>query len=362
MNLFIRTNIAPYRVDLYNALHERLQMRMCFYYKQGSDQRYDMEALEKSLHFTPTYLDGISLGRGNRRICSGLAKLVREENPDLVIVPEFQPVLYQLLLVRLFRRKQFRLVSMCDDSIDMIERRNDFSSLHRFLRSWVPRIVDEVIVASPAVQAWYRKRFGKGLLMPIMMDDQCARERYRRLLPLSTSLVQDQGIRQRRVLLFVGRLVALKQVDKLIAAFSSMTEKDTLFIIGDGPEMDRLQRLAASSGKDIRFTGRLEGDALYAWYNVGQVLVLPSSREAFGAVVNEALLAGCRVVVSDRTGAACLVAPENGAVVHVDDGDAFRRALEEQLAAAAPFDGTLRPDLMPYTFETMVSQLVQELS
>ena len=361
MNLFIRTSIAPYRVDIYNALHERLNMRMCFYYRQGADQQFDEGALAKRLSFAPTYLGGVRLGRDSRKLCTGLCKLVKEEAPDLVIVPEFQPVLYQLLLIRLFRRKKFRLVSMCDDSIDMIERKNDFSRLHRFLRSWAPRLVDDIIVVAPAVQAWYRKHFGKGLLMPIIMDDRKARPYYEELLPRSAALVEEQGLQGRQVLLFVGRLVALKQVGRLVEAFSSMEGDSVLVIIGDGPERARLEQLAAASGKDVRFTGRLEGDALYAWYNIGQVLVLPSAQEAFGAVVNEALLAGVRAVVSDRAGAACLVTPENGAVVSVDAPDAFREALDTQLAASIPFDGILRPDLMPYGFESMISRLIDDL-
>lgn len=362
MNLFIRTSIAPYRVDLYNALHERLHMRMCFYYRQGSDHRFDQAILAERLAFTPTYLGGVRLRQDSRKLCTGLRKLVRDEDPDLVIIPEFQPVLFQLLLIRLFRRKKFKLVSMCDDSIDMIERKNDFSRLHRFLRGWAPKLVDEIIVVSPAVQAWYREHFGKGLLMPIMMDDRKARAYYGELLPRSTALMEEQGLRGRRVLLFVGRLVALKQVDRVIDVFSSMAGDDILIIIGDGPERNLLEKLAEASGKDVRFTGRLEGDALYAWYNVGQVLVLPSAQEAFGAVVNEALLAGAHAVVSDRVGAACLITAENGAVVAVDDRDSFREALERQLEAALPFTGALRPDLMPIDFETTVSQLIRDLA
>lgn len=37
-NIFIRTNIAPYRVDTYNALNERLNMRMCFYHRKRNLQ------------------------------------------------------------------------------------------------------------------------------------------------------------------------------------------------------------------------------------------------------------------------------------------------------------------------------------
>ena len=58
------------------------------------------------------------------------------------------------------------------------------------------------------------------------------------------------------------------------------------------------------------FTGRLEGDALNAWYNIASVFVLASYQEAFGAVTNEALLAGCYALISNKAGSSCLV--ENG--------------------------------------------------
>lgn len=362
MNLFIRTSVAPYRIDIYNALHTRMGMRMCFYHKVGKDQKFDREELEKRCSFQPTYLKGVRLGSDSRKLCFGLGKMVRQEKPDLVIVPEFQFPLYQMRLIRLFCRKKFRIVSMCDDSIDMIERENDFSRLHRLLRNWAPRLADEIIVLSPAVQTWYRDRFGKGLLLPIMMDDAKARLRYEGLLPKSAAIVAEQGLRGRRVLLFVGRLVGLKQVDRLVEAFSTLEGDDVLAIIGDGPERGKLEKMARETGKDIRFIGRLEGDDLYAWYNVGQVLVLPSKQEAYGAVVNEALLAGVRVVVSDRAGASFLVTPENGAVVSADDKNGFRTALESQLAAATPFDGALRGNLMPIHFDTVIRQLIQDLS
>ena len=361
MNLFIRTSIAPYRIDFYNALHERLDMRMCFYYPVGHDQAFDRERLESSCTFRPTYLKGIRLGRDSRKLCFGLWKLVRKEDPVLVIVPEFQLVLYQLVFIRLFRRKKFRIVSMCDDSIDMIERRNDFSGLHRFLRSWAPKLLDDIIVVSPAVCDWYRDHFGIGQFMPIMMDNAPARERYRRLLPRSAALEAQYGLQGRKVILFVGRLVELKNVDRLIDAYAAMEGDAALVIVGGGPEGERLRSQAAGTGKNVIFTGRLEGDDLYVWYNVADLVVLPSSQEAFGAVVNEALLAGARVAVSSHAGAACLVTAENGAVVDIDAPDALRKALEGQLAASGPRTGELRPDLMPYEFNTLMDNLVRQL-
>ena len=77
--------------------------------------------------------------------------------------------------------------------------------------------------------------------------------------------------------------------------------------------------------------GKNQGKDLYGCYNVGQIFVLPSYYERFGAVVNEALLAGCYTLCSSAAGAACLVnLLENGAIFdsHSKDG------LVEQLTVA----------------------------
>lgn len=51
----------------------------------------------------------------------------------------------------------------------------------------------------------------------------------------------------------------------------------------------------------------LEGEELFAWYDVADVHILASCQEAFGAVTNEALIAGCFSVVSKKAGSQCLI-------------------------------------------------------
>lgn len=361
MNLFIRTSIAPYRVDFYNALHDRLDMQMCFYHRQPSDQHFDRQWLESQCRFKPVYLKGVRLGSDSRKICFSLWKLLRKARPEVVIVPEFQLPLYQLRLIRFLQGEHFRIISLCDDSLDMIERQNDFSRLHRWLRSWAPRLLDGIIVPHPGVRDWYRKRFGIGTWMPIMMDETRARERYEALLPRSREYVDRYRLQGRKVVLFVGRMVKLKRIDLLLEAFSGITRESVLIIVGDGPEMESLRQRAKECRQEVVFMGRLEGDDLYAWYNIADVLALISSREAFGAVVNEALVGGVRVVVSDHAGASCLVDCNNGEVVTGDRPEEVRDCLERQMDRSEPFRGGLRADLMPVRFREMINELITEI-
>ena len=377
-NLFIRTSIAPYRIDTYNALAERLGMRMCFYSREDSEQHYDPTWIESQCRFTPTYLKGWHFGPESRTVCRGLGKLVRQEKPDIVIVPEFQFALWQMRWLRRFSRKKFKIVSMCDDSIDMILQANDFSKGHRWLRGFVPKKLDDIITVTPEVCAWYREHFGKGQWLPIIMDEDRARETYRRLLPESARLEKEYGLQGKHVLLYVGRLVALKNVEAVIDAYSRLQRDDTiLVIIGDGPERERLEAMAktlrtsrgmtGSQAESIVFTGRLEGDALYAWYNLCDVLLLLSRREAFGAVTGEALMAGAKVLVSSKAGSACLVSEQNGAVADIDDPEKTARQLAELLSpvisseaekSSRCFDA-LRPGNMNVTLNERIDALVK---
>ena len=97
--------------------------------------------------------------------------------------------------------------------------------------------------------------------------------------------------------------------------------------------------MAEELGTDVLFTGRLEGESLNVWYDLANTLVLASYREAFGAVTNEALLAGCYVLVSNRAGSACLV--EEGV-----NGYTFSPTNEGELA-----EKMLKVSSMPITYD-----------
>jgi len=358
-NIFVRTTIAPYRIDIYNALHERLNMTMCFYNRIGKAQRFDMDMLESLCSFKPKYLSGITLGSHNRKICLGLWKMLRKEKPEIVIVPEFQISAMQVLIYRWLTRSKFKVVSMTDDSYDMITNNNDFTKLHAFLRNNIAKYIDDFIVVTPQVEQWYKKRYGKGIWMPIILDEKKTLRYYESLLPKSREVVQRFGLEGKKILLFVGRLVALKNLTRVIEAYNKTLCEATLVIVGDGPERSLLENRARMLKKEIIFTGRFDGDDLYLWYNLASCLILASYQEAFGAVTNEALLSGCRVVVSERAGSSCLVDDTNGELIDPMNEDGIASAIDRQMALAkVPDLITPRCNLMPVSFEERISNLV----
>lgn len=109
------------------------------------------------------------------------------------------------------------------------------------------------------------------------------------------------------VVLYCAKLQAWKRPQDLLRAFAKTQPKNAYLVIaGNGPLRAEMEREAADLGisERSRFLGFVNQSQLPSVYTASDVLVLPSSYEAFGVVVNEASLCGCPVVASDRVGSA----------------------------------------------------------
>lgn len=361
--LIFHPTVAPYRIDFFNDLYAAFRTRVCLKYWNLRDQTFDYRKIYARFSFRPYYLKE-RFSFGGRSFCTGYWKQLDRFAPDCVLTGEFGLDTLLVLLHRFLKRKKYRVVTLCDDCYDMVENKKDFSWLHRMARQYLVPRLDEIILVEPTVQAWYREHYGKGFFFPIIQEENDARKRLLKVLPESRELRQRLGLTDVRVFLFVGRLVALKNVKVILRAFSRLNQRENkLVIVGNGPEREALMRLADGLQLNVLFTGRLEGDALNVWYNAADVFVLASQLEAFGAVVNEALLAGCYALVSRRAGSACLIADgENGYTFDPTDVD----ELVEKMKSIARFprqedaDG-LKKNRMKISYRECMCRLVKHL-
>lgn len=113
---------------------------------------------------------------------------------------------------------------------------------------------------------------------------------------------------------FCGRLVPYKGADLLMEAAAPLVREHRvrLDLIGDGPDRQRLERLAGelALGDGISMPGWVKHADLSARLRRSAVFAFPSLREFGGAVVQEAMMLGLVPVVVDWGGPAELVGPE----------------------------------------------------
>jgi glycosyltransferase involved in cell wall biosynthesis/GT2 family glycosyltransferase len=132
------------------------------------------------------------------------------------------------------------------------------------------------------------------------------------------------------VVLSVGRLAREKRLDTLVEAVADAGDSRLLLaLVGDGPERESLERLAAARGVRLVLAGDVEWERIAESYVAADVFALLSERETWAVVVNEAASCGLPLVLCDRVGAAhdLLRDGENGMLVAVGDVAAVAEAL-----------------------------------
>lgn len=130
----------------------------------------------------------------------------------------------------------------------------------------------------------------------------------------------------------VANLIPEKGIHLLIDAFSRIDLPEArLLVVGDGPELGRLQELASSRGIESRVNFLGLRDDVHTLLQGAHVFVHPCIwEEAFGLTLAEALATGCPVVAS-RLGATSEIVTDGVTGLLVPPGDV------NALAAAVAF-------------------------
>jgi glycosyltransferase involved in cell wall biosynthesis len=109
--------------------------------------------------------------------------------------------------------------------------------------------------------------------------------------------------------LYVGRLSPEKHVDGLLRSYAdyrSRGGRSQLQIVGDGPQRTELEALSREFGlqANVTFAGHKNIREIVPYYAFAKCFVLPSRREPWGLVTNEAMASSLPVIISDRCGCA----------------------------------------------------------
>lgn len=108
-----------------------------------------------------------------------------------------------------------------------------------------------------------------------------------------------QGHPHDRLLLYVGRLSAEKEIQRILEVLQAIPQT-RLALVGDGPYRSELEQIFA--GTNTHFVGYLQGDDLASAFASSDVFLFPSRTETLGLVLLEAMAAGCPVVAARAGG------------------------------------------------------------
>jgi D-inositol-3-phosphate glycosyltransferase len=195
------------------------------------------------------------------------------------------------------------------------------------------------------------------------------------------------GFRDEAVVLYVGRIQALKGLDLAIEAVARLAptiERPLVFIVagggsgaGGGDEVERLEKLAAARGVQdvVRFAGPQPHRALSIYYRAADALVVCSHSESFGLSALEAHACGTPVVGTAVGGLSHVVRDgRSGFLVQSRDPEVFANRLRavlvpdslypdlraEAIRSAARFSWSKAADALIELYECLMAERLPE--
>lgn len=177
----------------------------------------------------------------------------------------------------------------------------------------------------------------------------------------------ELNLSAKKILLCVSQFIPGKGIDVLLRALSKDDADDMdVYIIGGiaTPEYKKIVEVRGLT--NVHFCSFMLPDELDKYYKAADCFVLPTRRDVWGLVLNEAMARGLPVITTDM----CLAGREmikdgiNGYVVPVDDENKLRDAILKVM-----LDDDLRKRMSEksletarkYTIETMVAAYQMEI-
>lgn len=196
------------------------------------------------------------------------------------------------------------------------------------LLRWLLKRSDSVLFVSQRNRLFFEQMgviSNRLFFAPYSVDNDRFSTEIERMKPQQRDLRQSYGLNpDLPIFLFCGKLIPKKRPLELLEAYlkAGLKERAQLLFVGEGQLRSKIENMAVEAGAEhVHLLGFLNQSQMPLAYLLGDLLCLLSGPdETFGLVVNEALVCGLPVIVSDAVGCGPdLVGAENGWVVPVDN-------------------------------------------
>lgn len=251
-------------------------------------------------------------------------------NPDLINVTGYS-VDISMTLAIFFGRLLGKKIVISTESTVIEHTRN---RIKEFFKSLIVRTAHGYICFGTASEDYILKLGAKKYQIlenkSAVVDDKYILSRFN-LAKSNNKRIPE--VKTKNNFIFVGRLVEIKNLPLLFKAFENLKKHLSqasdwgLVILGDG---DLKEELSTSNSHipDVYFLPSVNWIEVPDYFAVSSVLVLPSKSEAWGLVVNEAMICGLPVIVSDHCGSAKDLVKGNGLIFQSENLAGLQNAME----------------------------------
>jgi glycosyltransferase involved in cell wall biosynthesis len=207
-----------------------------------------------------------------------------------------------------------------------------FGTLASLIENYVIKNADVVVTRNASLKNELQLRGARRIvIIPLTFDEDVFRPGID-----FTELKEKYGIRDEKILMFVGRLHPVKRLDLLLRAVQQLDQKYKLFIVGTGTLENELKEMAESLGVADRvlFTGAVPYSEVPKFMNLADLMVMTSSIEGQPRVLIEAMSCGTPAVGTNVFGIRDTIEEEVTGYLASDDpsdiAEKISKALENE--------------------------------
>ncbi|MGG3571834.1 glycosyltransferase family 4 protein [Bacillus gobiensis] len=337
MNIGIFTSIrSPYRKLQLEEFAKNKEYNISVYY---TEENYIGRAWNVSnvVGVKESSLPRINIVKNKIYVSIGMIKAIKEN--DLIVLGGYEKITYMFLsiLAKLYKKKSFLLY----DGISPKRVNTSENKIKLRMKKIVVENSSAIFANGKSGKAYFVKKFNypthkifnQFLTVDVekIQDLSENREKLRKIYRDRLNIGNEK-----KVILYSGRLIKRKNVDKVITAIAELKNKDEIVfvVLGDGEENNHISTLSKDLKVCLRITGFIpDQEELFKHYFVGDVLILPSYNEPWGLVINEAMAASLPVIASDEVGASLDLVRngENGYIVKAGNIEDLTDKIEKLL-------------------------------
>ena len=356
MKILFLTNIpSPYRVDFFNELGKLCDLTVLFE-KQIAQDREIQWFEEKATSYRAVFLHGIPVG-SDSSLCFPVLKYLREEW-DIIIVGGYSTPT-GLLAVQYLNTKKIPFILNCDGGTTKQESKLQYKIKKHFISSavgWLsPGETTDTYLLHYGADSRYIFRYhftsvrqDKILDKPLSVEEK--------------SLWKKQlSITENRAIISVGRFIESKGFDILLDACRKFDREIGIYIIGGKATPEYKQYVDQHHLTHVHFIEFKTKSELAPYYIAADLFVLPTRKDVWGLVINEAMSFGVPVITTDQcvAGLELIKNGQNGYIVPSNDPMALSEKIIEVLNDYALTRKMMYNNLYKiseYTIEKMAQQ------
>jgi len=306
--LLITNIISPYRIPLFNYIYlmKHFDFKLIVLAEKEANREWQIAKNQIKLNYM--VLPGIHKFIRSREIAIhlnwGLCKAILRYKPDIIITSGYDMLAYweAFLYCKLFKKKY---ILWNGTTLLSAERINGFIGK---IKQMIIRGADRYIAYGKKA-AEYLTHMGASKEYIHVGINTVDMNWFRKK---ATELHQAKNIRKERsrypkiLMLYVGQLIKRKGIYQLLKALNELHDPNVgLLIVGNGPQERELRQFCQDQNlENVYFEGFQQQEVLLRYYALADVLILPSFKEVWGLVINEALANGIYVLCSKYAGAA----------------------------------------------------------